>query len=75
MLMVESLERRISTLMQRHSTYVRQVLCACITISDILQVDTLSELFVAWDDTLTEAEEKVTIIERDKAEKARLGLE
>ena len=53
----------------------RYFIAACVTLSDTLQVDTLSELFVAWDDTLTEAEEKVTIIERDKAEKARLGLE
>ncbi|KAF8635049.1 hypothetical protein AX15_000585 [Amanita polypyramis BW_CC] len=57
--LVASLEKRIATLMKRHAT----------------QVDALSELFVAWDDTLTEAEGKVTRLEREKAERLRLGLE
>lgn len=42
---------------------------------DTLKVDALSELFVAWDDTLTEAEDKITRLEREKAERLRLGLE
>lgn len=37
------------------------------------QVDTLSELFVAWDDVLTETEGKVKCLERDKEERQRLG--
>ena len=40
-----------------------------------MKVDALSELFVAWDDTLTEAEDKITRLEREKAERLRLGLE
>ncbi|KDR80755.1 hypothetical protein GALMADRAFT_207733 [Galerina marginata CBS 339.88] len=54
-----SLEIRISALVERHATYV----------------DTLSELFVAWDDTLTEAEDKVARMERERAERLRLGYE
>lgn len=40
-----------------------------------LKVDTLSELFVAWDDTLSEAEDKLSRMEKEKAERLRLGLE
>ncbi|KAF8634574.1 hypothetical protein AX17_004164 [Amanita inopinata Kibby_2008] len=57
--LVASLEKRIADLMKRNAT----------------QVDALSELFVAWDDTLTEAEDKITRLEREKAERLRLGLE
>jgi len=57
--LVASLEKRIATLMNRNTT----------------QVDALSELFVAWDDTLTEAEDKISRLEREKAERLRLGLE
>jgi len=32
----------------------------------LLQVDALSELFVAWDDILAETENKVTKLERDR---------
>ncbi|KAF9530392.1 hypothetical protein CPB83DRAFT_875102 [Crepidotus variabilis] len=56
--LASSLEARISSLVQRHATYV----------------DTLSELFVAWDDTLTDAEEKLSRMERNRAERLRLGL-
>ncbi|KAF9565860.1 hypothetical protein CPC08DRAFT_629181 [Agrocybe pediades] len=56
--LAQSLELRISSLVDKHATYI----------------DTLSELFVAWDDTLTETEDKVTRMERDKAERVRLGL-
>jgi hypothetical protein len=40
-----------------------------------LQVDALSELFVAWDDILAETENKVTKLERDREERQRLGYE
>lgn len=39
------------------------------------QVDALSELFVAWDDTITEAEAKVSRLERQREERRRVGLE
>ncbi|KAI6041274.1 hypothetical protein EDC04DRAFT_2670104 [Pisolithus marmoratus] len=54
-----SLEKRIANLVDRHATHV----------------DALSELFVAWDDVLSEAESKVAQLERDKIEKQRLGYE
>ncbi|KAF8871282.1 hypothetical protein CPB84DRAFT_1716721 [Gymnopilus junonius] len=54
-----SLEVRIAALVERHATYV----------------DNLSELFVAWDDTLTEAEDRTARMERDKVERLRMGLE
>ena len=38
-------------------------------------MDALSELFVAWDDTLLEAELKATRLEREREERRRLGLE
>ena len=39
------------------------------------QVDTLSELFVAWDDAITGAEDAIVQLEREKGERRRLGLE
>lgn len=54
-----SLEKRIAALVDRHATHV----------------DALSELFVAWDDVLTETEHKVTKLERDREERQRLGYE
>ncbi|KAG1767163.1 hypothetical protein EV702DRAFT_980354 [Suillus placidus] len=54
-----SLEKRIAALVDRHATHV----------------DALSELFVAWDDVLTETENKVTKLERDRDERQRLGYE
>jgi len=53
-----SLERRIASLVERHATYV----------------DTLSELFVAWDDAITEAENKLGRMERERAKRLRMGL-
>ncbi|KAK0467040.1 uncharacterized protein EV420DRAFT_1758916 [Desarmillaria tabescens] len=53
------LEKRIAAILERHST----------------QVDTLSELFVTWDDTLTDAEHKITKLERALAERRRMGLQ
>ncbi|KAF8141547.1 hypothetical protein EV363DRAFT_1149980 [Boletus edulis] len=57
MKLAASLEQRIAILVERHATHV----------------DTLSELFVAWDDVLTETESKVKRLERDKEERQRLG--
>ncbi|KAF9047079.1 hypothetical protein BDZ89DRAFT_1058139, partial [Hymenopellis radicata] len=56
--MAAALEQRIASIMDRHAT----------------QIDALSELFVAWDDTLTEAEDKVSKSERERDERRRLGL-
>lgn len=40
-----------------------------------LQTDTLSELFVAWDDSIQEAEHEVARLTRDIEERRRLGYE
>lgn len=39
------------------------------------QVDAMSELFVDWDDALTQIDHHISKLEREKAEKARLGME
>ncbi|KAJ7504352.1 hypothetical protein B0H11DRAFT_2170527 [Mycena galericulata] len=54
-----SLEKRVARLMESHAT----------------QVDALSELFVAWDDTVMDAEDNIMRLERDRLERQRLGLE
>lgn len=59
LVLAASLEKRVATLMDRHATYV----------------DTLSELFVAWDDTISGAEDTFGKMEREKEERRRLGLE
>ncbi|KAJ3926173.1 MAG: hypothetical protein NXY57DRAFT_1043497 [Lentinula lateritia] len=54
----EALERRVAGVMQSHAGYI----------------DTLSDLFLAWDSALIEAENRVVRLEREKEEKERLGL-
>lgn len=44
-------------------------------LTDLRQVDALSELFVAWDDTITLSEDRTTKLEREREERQRLGLE
>lgn len=76
MKLAASLEKRIATLVERHATHVSRSLNHCKSCMSSLffsQVDTLSELFVAWDDVLTETESKVNWLERDKEERQRLG--
>lgn len=53
------LEKRVGALMERYAS----------------NVDVLSELFVAWNDTIEEAEEEIGRLERDFTERRRLGLE
>ncbi|KAH8103906.1 hypothetical protein BXZ70DRAFT_1005463 [Cristinia sonorae] len=53
------LEKRVAALMDRYAT----------------NVDTLSELFVAWDDSIQEAELEVGRLTRDIEERRRLGYE
>ncbi|PCH36258.1 hypothetical protein WOLCODRAFT_81749 [Wolfiporia cocos MD-104 SS10] len=55
----EALERRIAKLMERYAS----------------RVDTLSELFVVWDETIGETEDQVSRLERDREERRRLGYE
>ncbi|KAF5387308.1 hypothetical protein D9757_005770 [Collybiopsis confluens] len=55
----DALEIRIATIMEHHATYI----------------DTLSELFVAWNDAIVGAENRVAKMERDQEERKRLGFE
>lgn len=48
--------------------------CSLLNADDS-KVDSLSELFVAWDDTITEAEDKVAKLERDREDRKRMGYE
>jgi len=41
----------------------------------MLQVDALSELFVAWDNTLLEVASRTNRLEKEAWERQRLGLE
>jgi len=54
-----SLENRIAAMLEKHAT----------------KVDALSELFVAWNDVVTEAEDRVAKAERERGEQKRLGYE
>ncbi|KAJ3994576.1 hypothetical protein F5050DRAFT_461047 [Lentinula boryana] len=54
----DELERRVAGIMESHTGYI----------------DTLSDLFLAWDDALTDAENRLVRIEREKEERERLGL-
>lgn len=54
-----SLENRIAALLEKHAT----------------KVDALSELFVAWNDVITDAEDRIGKTEREKKEQRRLGFE
>ncbi|EIW58464.1 uncharacterized protein TRAVEDRAFT_167980 [Trametes versicolor FP-101664 SS1] len=53
------LERRIALLMDRYAT----------------NVDTLSELFVSWDQSVRDTEEEVHKMEKDRTEQRKLGYE
>ncbi|TFK73750.1 hypothetical protein BDN72DRAFT_956310 [Pluteus cervinus] len=55
----DALEQKISSIMERHATHI----------------DALSELFVIWDEALTDVEDRITRLEREKTERIRLGLE
>ncbi|KLO19679.1 hypothetical protein SCHPADRAFT_843164, partial [Schizopora paradoxa] len=53
------LEKRIADVLRRYTT----------------RVDALSELFVEWNDVLSSAEDKVSRLERERADMKRLGYE
>lgn len=53
-----ALEQRVTTLLETYAT----------------QVDTFSELFVEWSETLTVIEERVSKLEKEKADKINMGL-
>ena len=53
-----ALEQRVTTLLDKYAT----------------QVDTFSELFVEWSETLVEIEERVSKLEKEKEDRMNLGL-
>lgn len=72
-----SLEKRIAALMEWHATHVGAVYDEYWRkmLNMICQVDALSELFVEWDDAITQAEDKVAKLERDREDRKRMGYE
>ncbi|KAL0953732.1 hypothetical protein HGRIS_004923 [Hohenbuehelia grisea] len=54
-----ALERRVARLVERNATHV----------------DALSELFVVWDEVITDAEFKITRLLRQRDDRQRLGIE
>ncbi|KAJ4473577.1 hypothetical protein J3R30DRAFT_3509779 [Lentinula aciculospora] len=57
-LRADELERRVARIMESHAGYI----------------DTLSDLFLAWDDALIDAENRMMKMERTKEERERVGL-
>jgi len=53
-----ALEQRVTTLLEKYAT----------------QVDTFSELFVEWSETLAEIEERVSKLEKEKTDRVNMGL-
>lgn len=53
-----ALEQRVTTLLEKYAT----------------QVDTFSELFVEWSETLAEIEERISKLEKEKADRMKIGL-
>jgi len=81
-----SLEKRTAALIKQYGMHVsrrkprtsldlRVGAFGPLPSSFLLQVGALSELFVAWDDAIREAEDQVAKLERDQAERRRLGYE
>ncbi|KAL0564391.1 hypothetical protein V5O48_017654, partial [Marasmius crinis-equi] len=56
---VDDLEKRAAGIIESHAVYI----------------DALSELFVAWDNAITDAENEHSRLERERQERQRLGLE
>ncbi|KIP02989.1 hypothetical protein PHLGIDRAFT_78296 [Phlebiopsis gigantea 11061_1 CR5-6] len=75
----ETLQPRLDALMKAHEEDLHKAADLEKRIADIMNryaanVDTLSELFVAWDDTLRDAELEVARMEREHNQQKRLGL-
>lgn len=73
------LERRVAGIVRQ---YAMQVCVPFLLperrpshLSTPIQVDNLSELFVAWDETLCAAEDRVGKLEKEKDERSRRGYE
>ena len=76
LLKAAELEERIASIMDRYATNVcvPPLMLQCVAdLHTPPQVDALSELFVAWDDTLRNAEMHVLKQEKDFEESKKLG--
>lgn len=76
-LAASQLEERITSLLQRYTTRVLLIsLYSCDSfLIMVRQTDSLSELFVEWNNVISSMEDKVNRMERDKQEQVKLGYE
>ncbi|KAH9981573.1 hypothetical protein BJV74DRAFT_757851, partial [Russula compacta] len=76
----ETLQPRLEALLVRHKEDLDRAAALEKRVAGIvrqyaIQVDGLSELFVAWDETLRVAEERVGKLEKEREERSRRGYE
>ncbi|KAI0301501.1 hypothetical protein BC826DRAFT_1090138 [Russula brevipes] len=76
----EGLQPRLEALLLRHKEDLDRAAVLERRVAEIvrqyaMQVDNLSELFVAWDETLCAAEDRVGNLEKEKDERSRRGYE
>jgi len=76
----EALQPRLEALLLRHQGDIDRAAAlekrvARIVRQYTMQVDSLSELFVAWDETLRVAEDRVGKLEKEQEERSRRGYD
>lgn len=75
----ESLQPRLDKVIKRHSENTARFRALEQRVTTLLeqyatQVDTFSELFVEWSETLAGIEERVSKLEKEKADMMDMGL-
>jgi hypothetical protein len=75
-----ALEKRVARIVRQYPMQVCMLLLptwaqATVTYDCPTQVDSLSELFVAWDETLRVAEDRVGKLEKEQEERSRRGYD
>jgi hypothetical protein len=75
-----ALEKRVARIVRQYTMQVCMLLLpiwaqATVTYDCPTQVDSLSELFVAWDETLRVAEDRVGKLEKEQEERSRRGYD
>jgi hypothetical protein len=77
-----TLEKRVAAVVQQYAVQVcfmgaslprRDLVLTRVFI--VIQVDSLSELFVAWDEMLCAAEDRIGKLEKEREERSRHGYE
>ncbi|KAI0057108.1 hypothetical protein BV25DRAFT_1831479 [Artomyces pyxidatus] len=76
----EALQPRLAALVQRHQEDAQLAAALEERVAKLLkryaeQVETLSALFMVWDETLRKSEGRLDKLERDREERVRLGYE